>query len=147
MIKEKLYDFAEIDYVDNDLSLCEQKDEFLELLKTSTPQKVEKFDDKGTNWDFGDFDDFYTFCVNKGKIYISTMTECITVLLDFLVKLAYNDKKDLLLSIHDEGSYSAVTALVENGKDIRFTVYDYGLMSYKKILSDIIINKRVLGKR
>lgn len=144
MIKEKFYDFEAISYVDYEFDLCEQKDEFLKILTTSTPTKVNKFNSKGTEWDFGDFDNFYSFVVNKGQIYISTITESIEGLLDFLVKIAYYDNKNLILSIHDEGSYSAVTALATGKNEIRFTVFDYGLMNHKKILSDIIIDKKVL---
>ena len=149
MVKEKLYPFDLIVHADYKFDLCEEKEEFLELLKTSTPQKVAKFSRKGTKWDIGgDYGiDFYKFFVNGGKIFISTITENIEGLLDFLVHLAYYDTTDLILGIHDEGSYSAITALAIDEENIRFTVFDYGLMRYKKVLSDIIINKKVFIKQ
>ena len=142
MIKEKLYDFTEIDLVDYSFDLCENKDEFLKLLKTSTPQKTDKFNSKGTTWNLCDIDDCYGFVVNGGQIFITTMSDSINGLLDFLINLAYYDKKDLILGFDDEGSSSAITALAIDDSHIRFTVFDYGLMEHKKILSDIIINKK-----
>lgn len=145
MLKGKLYSFESIFKVDFALDLCEQKEEFLEILKSSTPVNVDKFDSNGTEWDFNDeylIADSYWFCVNKGTIFISPNTDSIFGLLDFLINLAYYDDRNLILSFDDEGKSSAITVLSLGNNEIRFSVYDYGLMNYKKILSDIIINKR-----
>ncbi len=148
MVKEKLYDYFETNYVDYSFDLCKQKNEFLELLKTSNPQKVKQFNSKGTKWYIGgDYGDTYRFFINGGQIFISTETESIYDFLRFFVCLAYFDNKDLLLAIEDEGSYSAISALALDNETIRFTRYDYGLMDNKKILFDIIINKRTFIKQ
>lgn len=149
MIKEKLYDFDTSYKVNYFFDLCKQKNEFLELLKTSKPVRVKKFKSNGTKWDIGgDYNiDIYKFYVNGGLIMISTITEGISCLLDFLINLAYIKNKSLLSSIFDEGSNAAITAIALDNDNIRFTVYDYGLMRYKKILSDIIINKKVFIKQ
>ena len=146
MMKQKLYDYRETNYVDYSFELCTQKEDFLELLKTSTPQKIDKFDSKGTGWNIGGSYgvDSYSFYVNGGLIYISTVTGSFDDFLNFFIHLAYFDNKNLLLAIEDEGCYSAISAIALDNNYIRFTRYDYGLMKNKKILFDIIINKRTL---
>lgn len=149
MIKEKFYSFDEIDLVNYKLDLCKEKNEFLKCLRESKPQKIEQIDTRGTHWVIGynfGIDNYY-FYINGGIIHISTITESISGLLEFLTLIAYHDNTDLILNIFDEGSYSAITAIMLDDENIRFTVFDYGLMENKKILSDIIINKNTLLKQ
>lgn len=143
MTKPKLYDFETIFEVNYCFDLCKQKKEFLKILETSIPQKVHKFDSTGTEWDLGDVD-YYWFGINGGKIFISSIVlNDIELFFEFLIQMAQTNKKDLILGIDNEGSYSAVTSLSIDENNIRFTIYDFGLMRNKKILSDIIINKKV----
>ena len=143
MKKQKLCDFETIFEVNYLFDLCKQKKEFLKILDTSIPQKVEKFDSIGTEWDLSDIDDYYWFGINGGKIFISSMiVNYIEWFFEFLTQMVTTDKKDLILGIDDEGSYGAVTSLAIDEDDIRFTIYDFGLMKNKKVLSDIIINKK-----
>ena len=126
MIKEKFYSFDEIDFVNYKLDLCKEKNEFLKCLRESKPQKIEQIDTRGTHWVIGynfGIDNYY-FYINGGIIHISTITESISGLLEFLTLIAYHDNTDLILNIFDEGSYSAITAIMLDDENIRFTVSD-----------------------
>lgn len=61
MTKQKMYDFETIFEVDYDFNLCKQKKEFIDILETSAPQRVNKFDSVDTKWDLNDIDNYYWF--------------------------------------------------------------------------------------
>lgn len=143
MLKTKIVDYYEINEVDYNFNQCRQKDEIVEILNSSTPVEVKTVDTEGTTWDLDkDFSiHCYSFMINKGKIFVSDITESISTLYDFLEYVAYYDDRELFCSIHDEGAYQGISVIPAGNNRIRFTVFAYRYICNKEILTDIIVDK------
>ena len=74
MIKEKLYNYSEIENANFNFDLCTEKEHFLQALRISVPVKVKNFNTKGTNYSL-EYDKFYMYISHTNKY--KELRECI----------------------------------------------------------------------
>lgn len=144
MIKDKLYNYFSINHADYDFNLCEEKEDFLQGLEKSTPEKVKKFHTKGTNYHlkYNNIVSHFTLCINRAILCTTDYCDfSLWEFVEFLKNLAYYDNKLLMCSFHDEGQFFILTAFPYGENSLRISVFNSPEYNDYKCCVDIIINK------
>ena len=96
MIKEKLYNYSEIENANFNFDLCTEKEHFLQALRISEPVKVKNFNTKGTNYslEYDNVASQFTLCINKAELITTDYVNfSLMTFMEFLTNLAYYDNK------------------------------------------------------
>mgnify|MGYP006916049180 FL=1 len=150
MVKAKKYDYSEIEYSNYDLDLCLQKDLVCNLLKKSTPNKVARFNSKGSYWGFTEYADVYHIAINGAPLHFTTYVDSFDTVINFIDELMYEDNKILICPFADEGSYDLIVITPFNEDYIRCTTFGEKGYSNREsifITSDIVIKKMTFIKQ
>lgn len=152
MIKDRTDDFFMLNHVDFAFDLCNEKEEIIKVLETSVPQKVIKFNSKGTSWSLTRraIVRHFDFFINGGNLYSTDYVGfSFFDFLEFLVQSAYYDDKPLLCAFEDEAEYDCLTTIPIDKEYIRVTTFDHYSNGepHFEIKSDIIIKKHTFLKQ
>ena len=144
MIKEKLYNYSEIENANFNFDLCTEKEHFLQALRISEPVKVKNFNTKGTNYslEYDNVASQFTLCINKAELITTDYVNfSLMTFMEFLTNLAYYDNKSLMCSFHDEGQYSVLLTIPCDKNSLRIAIFNKPIYSQYNCSTDIIIKK------
>lgn len=149
MEQEKLYKFSSLDNIHNKLDLCEEKKIVLNLLASSTPKSINKFNSDKTVLDLHEGElrfSNHVIQIEDAIITINTISQNMSDLASFILRIGYYSNLQLLFPIDNQMQYSAIiTTPIENSK-IRVTITNNFGNDIKgaKVVTDFIIDTKTL---